>query len=271
MTGSSTPADTSINTSIAPVNATPLPQSLTGARVLVIGGSSGIGLAAADLLAGVNAVAILAARDGGRLASAARAISDAHGGPIRTEEVDVVDSASVEALFARVGPLDHVFVPASGFAAGPISTIAAPERDANILGRVIGGHHIARWAAPRLPAGGSITYTSGIFVTRPSAGVALGAASLGAIEAYTRALALELAPLRVNAVRPGQTDTPFLRDLIGADRGPAGDSAVAGVGAAIPLGRVATAAEVAAAALFLMANSFITGTVITVDGGGSLG
>jgi NAD(P)-dependent dehydrogenase (short-subunit alcohol dehydrogenase family) len=261
---------TSPATAIAPASLIPLPGSLTDARVLVIGGSQGIGQAAGELLAGLGAQVILAARDAGRLGSAARAISDAGGGSVETEVVDVADPDSVEALFAATGAVDHVFAPASGFAAAPISAISAPEHDANLVTRLLGGHYIARSATPRLPAGGSITFTSGIFVTRPMAGVALGAASLGAIEAYTRALALELAPLRVNTVRPGETDTPFFRGLIGAEPGPAGDAAAAAAGATIPLGRVGTAREVAAAALFLMANTYVTGTVVTVDGGRSL-
>ncbi len=256
--------------SIAPINPTPLPQTLAGTRVLVIGGSAGIGLTAGQLLAGVGAEVTLAARNADRLRSAAEAITEQHGTNIATELVDVTDAASVEALFAAVGSVDHVFVPAAGMTTGLVSTITAPERDTNIVSRLFGAHHIARSAIPRMAAGGSITFTSGIFVLRPRAGVALGAASLGAIESFTRALALELSPLRVNAIRPGDTDTPLYRSLIGADDGPAGDAAIAAAGAALPLGRVATPAEIAAAALFLMANSYVTGTVVTVDGGISI-
>ncbi len=81
---------------------------------------------------------------------------------------------------------------------------------------------------------------------------------------------MELRPLRVNAVRPGSTDTPLFRTMIGAAEGPAGQAAVAAAGATLPLGRVATAAEVAAAALFFMANSYVTGTIVTVDGGSTI-
>ncbi|WP_131745007.1 SDR family oxidoreductase [Frankia sp. Cppng1_Ct_nod] len=161
--------------------------------------------------------------------------------------------------------------------AGPVrlATLSGHDRGIRAValspdGRLFGAHHVARAAASRLMPGGLLTFTSGIFINRPAPGVALGAASLGAIEAYARALALELRPTRINVVRPGSTDTPLFRGLIGAADGPAGDSAVAAAGAALPLGRVATPAEAAAAALFLMVNSYVTGTVVTVDGGISI-
>ncbi|WP_322747133.1 MULTISPECIES: SDR family oxidoreductase [unclassified Frankia] len=254
----------------APTRALPLPHALADARVLVIGGSVGIGLAAADLLAGIGADVILAARDSGRLATVAGQLAERHDRKIDTGGVDVTDPATVEALFASIGTVDHVFVSAAMMATGVIAEVPDPTRDVNITSRLFGAHHVARAAAPRMPPGGSLTFTSGVFIDRPAPGVALGAASLGAIEAYTRALAVELRPLRVNAVRPGSTDTPLFRTMIGAAEGPAGQAAVAAAGATLPLGRVATAAEVAAAALFFMANSYVTGTIVTVDGGSTI-
>ncbi len=254
----------------APRTVPPLPHALAGSRVIVIGGSVGIGLAAGDLLAGVGADVTLVARDAGRLAAAAGELALRHDRDVNTATADVTDPVAVETLFASLGPIDHVFVSAALMASAPISEVATPAGDVNIVSRLFGAHHVARAAASRLTPGGSLTFTSGIFINRPAPGVALGAASLGAIEAYARALALELRPTRINVVRPGSTDTPLFRGLIGAADGPAGDSAVAAAGAALPLGRVATPAEAAAAALFLMANSYVTGTVVTVDGGISI-
>ncbi|MFC9226772.1 SDR family oxidoreductase [Streptomyces hygroscopicus] len=126
----------------------------------------------------------------------------------------------------------------------------------------------ARAAATRLPAGGSLTFSSGILVVRPAPGMTAPLSVAGAVETLTKALAVELAParLRVNAIRFGRIDTPLLRSLPGLDS----DDAVAAAGSTTPLGRFGTAEEAAASALFLMANNYVTGQVITVDGGETL-
>ena len=244
------------------------PPTLAGARVLVVGGSSGIGRAAAELLALDGAEVVLTAREDVRAARVAseiaRGTSD-RGGSVRSAAVDVTDPDSVQALVAGLGALDHVLVTAAVLAVGPV---VGPETATELNGesRVLGGHRVVRACLPRMRSGGSITLTSGIYATRPVPGSALAAASLGAVEAMTRALALELAPLRVNCLRPGSTDTPLLRRFVDADA----DGSLTTAGRHVPLGRVGTAEEVAAGALFLMTNTYVTGTVLTVDGGAGL-
>lgn len=257
-------------TGSAVVRSASLPSSLATASVLVVGGSSGIGRAAADLLAGLGARVVLTARDRTRADAVAQQVRS--GRPQRTTAdavtgaaVDVADADAVESLFADHGPFDHVYVSAATVVTGPVSA-PLPTLELNFTSRVLGGYHVARAAASHLPADGSVTLTSGLFVHRPAAGTALAAASLGAVEALTRALAVELRPLRVNCVRPGNTDTPLFRGFVGSQSPADVDAA----GAGMPLGRVADAAEVAAAALFCMANPYVTGSVVTVDGGVSL-
>jgi NAD(P)-dependent dehydrogenase (short-subunit alcohol dehydrogenase family) len=113
-------------------------------------------------------------------------------------------------------------------------------------------------------AGGSITLMSGLYANRPAPGAALGAAAVAAIDGMTRALALDLAPIRVNAVAPGLIDTP-LWDSFGPQR-----EAILAQATALPVGRIGRPDEVAAAVLLLMSNGFVTGTVLAIDGGGSL-
>lgn len=126
-----------------------------------------------------------------------------------------------------------------------------------------------------MPYGGSITLTSGSYVDRPKAGTAVLTAGLGAVEALVAGLAVELAPnrVRVNAIRPGPIDTPLLRAGHGFADDPysqKADAALVETGSGLLLGRVGTAEEAAAAAVFMMTNNYVTGSVLRVDGGVNL-
>jgi NAD(P)-dependent dehydrogenase (short-subunit alcohol dehydrogenase family) len=120
-----------------------------------------------------------------------------------------------------------------------------------------------RYGAPRMDRGGSITLCSGLVAHRPRAGRAVGTAATAAVEAFARAMALELAPIRVNAVCPGGIDTPLLQREFGDKR----DELVASLARRLPIGRPE---DVAGAILFLMGNGFVTGITLVVDGGGLL-
>jgi NAD(P)-dependent dehydrogenase (short-subunit alcohol dehydrogenase family) len=226
----------------------PLPQALAGRSILVIGGTSGIGAAAAGLLEQVGARVSV----GSRSATGLR--------------LDVTDEDSLRAAIDGLPELDHVLVTAGSFVAGPVAAQRPEDVRSGLLSRTEDALRVARIAAPRLPPGGSLTFTSAGGAIRPLPGTTITSASVAGLEGLVRALAVDLAPVRVNAIRPGATDTPMLRGFLPEPS----DEAVATFGASLPLGRVARPDEVAAAALFLMANAYVTGTVVTVDGGGSL-
>ncbi|MEU9276188.1 SDR family oxidoreductase [Streptomyces sp. NPDC048342] len=251
---------------------TPLPTALCGQNVLVLGGSSGIGLAAARLLAGSGARLHLVARDAPRLKAAAADLPD---GTVATSwTADVTDETRLIEVFDRAGPLDHVLVTAGAAARAPLADADRERAHGAFDVRFWGGYAAARVAAERLPAGGSITLTSGIYTVRPVTGAAAAIASAAACEGLVRALAVELAArrVRVNAIRAGVVDTPPLRRRLKvAEAHPdEADAAVAAAGRHLPLGRYGTAEEAASAAVFVMANAYVTGSVVTVDGGQSL-
>jgi NAD(P)-dependent dehydrogenase (short-subunit alcohol dehydrogenase family) len=241
-------------------HAVPLPQSLRGAHVVVLGGSAGIGAAAVRLLADVGASVTAASRSGAR-PDGVRDDAD-----VRTEAVDVVDEAGLQSLAERLGRVDHVLVTAAQIRGGLVAQTSYDDVAGTIAGWVRGAYNVGRVFGPRIGAGGSVTFVSGVSVVRPQPGLAAPAAAAGGIEALARVLAVELAPVRVNTLRFASTDTGLLRRLLGG----ADDATVAGMGAVLPLGRVARPEEAAAAALFVMANPYVSGTVVTVDGAASL-
>jgi NAD(P)-dependent dehydrogenase (short-subunit alcohol dehydrogenase family) len=121
-------------------------------------------------------------------------------------------------------------------------------------------------AVPHIRAGGSITLTTGIAKDRPRAGWVVAAAICGATDAVARALAVELAPVRVNIVSPGVVRTPLWNPMDAADR----DGMYSSIGAALPVGRIGEAEDVAQAYLYLMQEGYSTGQTVTVDGGSVL-
>lgn len=259
---------TTLATAPVPVRS-PLPAGLAGSTVVIIGGSSGIGLAAGALLHGLGARAVLVGRDRARLDAAVDRIRTADGPEVLASSADGGDERELARIFDHAGSVDHVMVTAGGLSgAGPVDALSPEAVRATLDARVWGALAAARVAAPRLSAGGSITLTSGIYTLRPIPGMAAPLAAIGAVETLTGALAVELAPrrLRVNTVRYGSTDTPLMRGAAGIST----DQAVAEAGAGLLLGRFATAEEAAATAVFLMANTYVNGQIITVDGGQSL-
>jgi NAD(P)-dependent dehydrogenase (short-subunit alcohol dehydrogenase family) len=235
-------------------------MSISGSRVLVVGGTSGIGLAVATAVAERGATPIVASR---RAASVETALAALPAGA-EGATVDLTDEASVAALAQQHAPFDHV-----AFTAGePLELVPLRDLTSDIVRsffetRFLGAIAVVRAVAPLLRPGGSITLTSGTAGDRPGAGWALGASVCGAMSALTRALAVELAPVRVNAVAPGVVRSPLWSGMSEQDRAAMYD----GVAAAVPLSRVAEVEDVALAYVYAMEQVHGTGIVITVDGG----
>jgi NAD(P)-dependent dehydrogenase (short-subunit alcohol dehydrogenase family) len=233
-------------------------MTLAGRRVVVVGGTSGMGLATVRAAAALGAEVIAA----GRRAVAGREPVEG----VRQAQVDVTDEASVRALFAAAGPVDHLFISASPGAPGPFLDQDLAAARSFLDGKFLGSWTCARYAAPQMRAGGSITFVTGCAVVRPPGNAAMVTAAFAAVEALSRALALELGPLRVNTIRPGYTDSEMWSSLTDADR----DDLRRRVADAMPVGRIGTPEDIAHAAVFLMTSRQTTGAVLEVSGGETL-
>jgi NAD(P)-dependent dehydrogenase (short-subunit alcohol dehydrogenase family) len=236
-------------------------ESLKDATVVVIGGSSGIGLATAKLAREAGARPTIVGRDEARLATALETLGD----EARGVTLDVADEAAVGDLFDSFDHVDHVASFAGTHVHGRLTDVDTDTLRGPVDNRFWGPLHIGKYASPKM-SGGSITICTGAGVARPRAGAAIVAAAAGGSEFLARAMAVELAPIRVNVVRPGIVDTPLLDRLAPSGR----DAMVEAMAKRVPLGRGARPEEIADAVLFLMRNDYVTGSTLTVDGGISL-
>ena len=233
--------------------------------IVVIGGSSGIGLAVARRSLDDGATVVIAGRSQQRL-DAARADLARTGPPagrLSAYPVDIGDPAQVTRLFERVGTLSHLVVTAADLPYGPVVSLSEDSMVRAVRSKILGPLFAAQQAAPRITKPGSITFTSGIAASRPAPGGALAATVNGALESMVLALALELAPIRVNAVSPGWVDTPVWDRLATPD---VKNARMADLAARLPARRLGRPEDIANAVAFLIADTFVTGTVLHAEG-----
>jgi NAD(P)-dependent dehydrogenase (short-subunit alcohol dehydrogenase family) len=229
-------------------------------KVLVVGGSSGIGFATAALAAKEGGDVMIVSRSPDRLAKAAKTLP----ANVASKSLDVTDAAAVERFFENGQEWDHVVVAGSATNVGPVRGFALEEAHAAMSSKFWGAYHVARYAPIR--AGGSLTFVSGVYSVRPSKQAVLQGAINAALEALGRGLAVELAPVRVNTVSPSLTVTPLWDRL----EAPVRDKMFKDKAAQLPAGRVGQAEDIASAILFLATNPFATGTTLLIDGGDAL-
>ncbi|SDT80853.1 NAD(P)-dependent dehydrogenase, short-chain alcohol dehydrogenase family [Streptomyces sp. TLI_053] len=231
-------------------------------RVVVIGGTSGVGFAVARAAAARGSNVVVASSRQDRVELAVERL----GGSAEGFVLDVADDAALAVFFDRIGEFDHlVYTAGEPLVLKPLAELAAGEARAFFERRFWGALLAVKYATPQLRSGGSITLTSGAFATRPVPGALLGASITAAVEGLTRALALELAPLRVNAVRLGAIRTELWDSSV-----PDPEAFLRAQGNGLPVQRVGTPEEAAAAYLHLLGNGYATGTVLTLDGGAAL-
>lgn len=232
--------------------------NLNGQRVLVIGAAGGIGAASVAAFAGAGAKVIAA----GRTLAKLEVVASAHSAQAMV--LDLLDADAVEAFFVEQAPFDHVVVAAASTRGGPVAALPLADAKASMESKFWGAYHVARFA--RIEGAGSLTFVSGFLSTRPSATSVLQGAINAALEALARGLALEKAPVRVNAISPGVIDTPLWEGMKEDDR----RAFFASTAGKLPARRIGQPEDIAQAILFVATNPFATGTTVTVDGGGTI-
>ena len=183
--------------------------------------------------------------------------------------LDLADGHATQALFARLGSFDHlIFTAGETLQLGSLATTDVDAARRFFALRYWGAYCAAKYGSSSIRKGGSIVFTSGIAGQRPQAGWALGASICAAMEGLTRALAVELAPIRVNIVSPGVVRTPLWAkaNMAEADR----EALYHETAERLPVGHVGDADEIAEAYLYLMRQGYSTGQVLVVDGGAVL-
>lgn len=229
-------------------------------KIVIVGGTSGIGLAAAQRLVHGGHQVVIAGRETGKLASALEQLGTNATG----QSLDARDPDALIGFFAGLGSVDHVVVTVTGRpGTTPFSELTMPDLRDDVAGKLLAHTATAQAALPVLRREGSLT-----FITAGSAGAAMpSTAALAAVNASVEAmvpvLAVELAPLRVNAVSPGVIDTGWWDFLDSETR----EQTFTGTAAGTPVGRVGSPDDIASAIGFLIDNTFTTGIVLRVDGG----
>ncbi|KUJ65246.1 short-chain dehydrogenase [Streptomyces albus subsp. albus] len=232
-------------------------------RIVVIGGTSGIGLAVARQQLARGRDVVVTGRDAGRLAAALETLGEGATG----RQVDAQDEAAMREFFGGLGTVDHVVIAATGAsAAGPFRELATADLRKAVEGKLIAQTVAAQAALEVLTAAGSLTFVTAGSAGSSRPGTSGLAAVNAAVEAMVPVLAVELAPVRVNAVSPGIIATPWWDWMPAEARQQAFDA----FARSAPAGRVGTAEDVAEAIGYLISAGFTTGVVLSVDGGSRL-
>ncbi len=238
-------------------------MGLNGKRIVILGGTSGIGLAVAQAAAGEGAQVVVASSNSERLDRALVSLPAGSEGRV----VNLQSGPEVAALFEDLGEFDHlVYTAGEALQLAPLKTMEIATARSFFELRYWGALTAAKAAQSKLRPGGSIVFTSGVAGARPGSGWALASSICSAMEGLTRALAVELAPIRVNIVSPGVVKTALWREMDEAAR----EALYASEAGRLLVGHVAEASEIAEGYVYLMRQTYATGQVLALDGGGLL-
>ena len=238
-------------------------ENLKGKKVLIIGGSSGIGLATAKAVAAKGGLVIIVSSNQQRINKAFKELPTESTG----YAIDITNEMQVKSLFETIGIFDHlVFTAGENLILGNVAdtTLETAQNYFNI--RYWGAFTAVKYATPFINKAGSIVLTSGIASNRPNKRWAMGASICAAMEGFARAMAIELAPIRVNIVSPGVVKTELWGGMSDSDR----EEMYTNIGNALPVKRVGEADDIAKTFVYLMEQNYGTGQTLIIDGGTSL-
>lgn len=227
-------------------------------RVVVIGGSAGMGLGIAKLLFSLGYEVVIASRSKKKLEAARREI-----GNVSIRQLDFRNEGSLSRFFAKVGRFDHLVLPAADFLSAPFAKGAVKDARSYFDSKFWGQYCAAKYGAPKIRKGGSITFFSGAAYEKPLPDMAAVAAVNGAIQGLSKTLAVDLAPIRVNTVSPGLVDTPLWNVVPEKERA----ALFAESAKKLPARRIGQPEDIAQAVRFLIECGYATGTIVHVDGG----
>jgi NAD(P)-dependent dehydrogenase (short-subunit alcohol dehydrogenase family) len=248
-----------MTTETTPVPNTREPQ-LLGQTVVLIGGSAGIGLETARLARAEGADVVLAARDPERLERAALDVEARS-----TAAFDATDPAAVKRFFDELpGPIDHVLITGPGPQYVPLLEMTPAQVQEALSNHVVLGLEVARHAAGKMRPGGTLLLMGGTGGRRIGRDLGIASAATAALPPFVAALALELAPVRVNLIAAGFVDTPLSASYFSSEGLEARREELR---ATLPIGRVVGPADVAALAVHIMTNTALTGATYDIDGG----
>lgn len=231
------------------------PSALMDKRILVVGGTSGIGDAVARLAQAAGAVVTTASR------------SSTNSDTLKDSShvvLDITSEAAVDSALSGLPQFDHLVITPGGARPSRFRGVGAESAKLGFETKFWGAWRVA--ALTPLAEKASITFISGVFAERPAAGQIAASCANAALEALARALAVELGPIRVNAVSPGLVDTPMWHAMPEAQR----TAYFAGAAEKLPAGQICSADDIAALVLACMTNPVLTGSVLKIDGGYTL-
>ncbi len=235
---------------------------LTGKKIVVIGGTSGIGYGIAKACISQGAQLIIASRSADKLTRTQQALGKA----VETQPLDISEPAQIKSFFQKIGKFDHIVTPGATVSWGTFGSMSEKDEQASFHSKFWGQYYSVKYGFHNLNPGGSIILFAGCWSQRPIVGATIPSSINGAIESLGRALAVELAPIRVNVISPGIIDTPVFSGISEQERKAFFEKTAKG----LPVKKIGVPEEVAMSAIYLMTNTYTTGSTLYVDGGETL-
>lgn len=238
-------------------------NAFSGKKIFIAGGGSGMGAALAKMAAARGAKIAIAGRSQGKLDAVSQMLGS---NLLATYAIDLADGQAVQSALSEHGPYDHIVTTAAQLAFKPFPELTDVDIQGMLGSKIWGPVNLARAAVTQLNMDGSLLFFSGAAAYKASVGTSMVGAVNLLLESLAQSLALELKPRRVNVISPGLVDSPTWADMLPRER----DALYAATASALPVGRIGQVDDLAHAALAILENGFVTGSVMHVDGGARL-